>query len=187
MRIGVDLDGVIYNSENWIFAMAELQMIHQNKKQQPDRTSSDIQVRYHMTEKEAFEFRKKFNPQQILHAPLMPFALEALQELKQQCHEIFIITNRGKIFSEHIALTNKRLQKDGVLFDEIHFCNGSKTETCKACNIDVMIDDNFQVVSALAKEGIRCIQFKADSTKKAKHKNIQIAYNWGEVIALLQK
>lgn len=187
MRIGVDLDGVIYNSENWFMAMAEFYDIQKNGKGIVDRTTSDIQKRYGMSDDEVYEFRKKQNPSQILLSPLMPLAIDALKFLKEQGHQIIIITSRGKFFNEHIDLTLQKLKQDKIIFDEIYFSKNSKLSFCQEKKIDVMIDDSYKIANELAKNNIKCIQFKADSTKKVKHHNVKIAYNWGDVIRLILK
>lgn len=186
MRIGVDLDGVIYNSENWFMAMAEFYDIQKNGNGIVDSSTNDVQKRYGLSDEEALQFRKKQNPMQILTSPLMPLVKEALSYLKEQGHQIIIITSRGKIFNEHIKLTTKKLKKDKIIFDELYFSKSSKLSLCQEKNIDVMIDDSFQIVDELAKNNIKCIQFKADQTKQAEHQNVKIAYNWGEVIRFFQ-
>ena len=187
MRIGIDLDGVLYNSENWNMAFAEHYDILTSGQGVVDPTTKNIQKRYGWSDEKVLEFRAKYIPDQITKSPLMPYAIEAIKYLHKLGHEIIIITSRGLVCESHKELTKEQLLKDNVYFDDLHFAPYSKLKIVQHLNIDIMIDDNASVVTELASNNIKCLQFKSDNTKSVIAPNIEIVFNWGEVLQKLIK
>ncbi len=180
MIIGIDLDGVVYNSENWFMAFGEVYDIQSNGNGIVDKSTNNFQKRYGLTDEKALEIRLKYLPIQMKESPLMPYAKEVLSLLKQN-NNLFIITSRGSLSKDHIQITQQRLNEDMIDVDEVIFSQDSKVSICKQKSIDVMIDDSYNVVKELANSGIKCLQFKADNTLSYEHENVKTVYNWGEV------
>ena len=189
MDIGIDLDGVIYNSENWFMAFGEVYDINNNGKGIVDSTTNNFQKRYGLSDEKAKEIRLKYLPIQMKESPLMPFVKEVLKLLKQN-HNLFIITSRGSVANEHIEITKQKLKEDKIDVDEVIFSQESKLNICRQKKIDLMIDDSFNVVKELSENNIKCLQFNADNTKCVTNENVIIVHNWGEVyrqITILDK
>lgn len=189
MNIGIDLDGVVYNSENWFMAFGEVYDINNNGKGIVDSTTNNFQKRYGLSYEKAKEIRLKYLPIQMKESPLMPFVKEVLRLLKQN-HKLYIITSRGSMSNEHIEITKQKLKEDKIDVDEVIFSQESKLNICRQKKIDLMIDDGFNVVKELSENNIKCLQFNADNTKCVTNENVIIVHNWGEVyrqITILDK
>ncbi len=186
MKVGIDLDGVVFNSENYISAFVELKYMDQIRDDELNFKSNSTKNRYHISSAN-FEELLKVYESSIMKCPLMPYVKEAIDFLKSRGHRLYIITARGKYGEKHIALTKKRLKKEKIEVDEYHFAQTEKTSICKSLNLDLMIDDGYEVVSGLSKNGIKCFQFISDRTEKVRHKNVEYVYNWGEICRKIEE
>ena len=186
MRIGIDLDGVIFNSENYISAFLELTYMDQIDESKLNFKSNSSKKRYHIPDADFNELLKKYEDC-IKKCPLMPYVKEVIDYLKEQGHELYIITARGRYGKRHISLTKRRLVKERIKVDGYCFSQIDKVNACKMLGIDLMIDDGYEVVESLSKNGIKCFQFIADRTELVKNKNVEPVYNWGEIARKINK
>ena len=185
MNIGIDLDGVIFDSEKDYWVYAELFDLLNNGKGIVNKNELRAQKRYNWTTEQIKEFEKAcFEIQK--HTHLASFAKSVMKALSKN-NKIFIITSRGIMDSREIVLTNERLKDEGIVFDKIIFKAKEKLEVCKNFKIDLMIDDFYDVVSCLAKNNIKCLYYGDISIKKLKHKNVVNVRNWGDVAVELVK
>lgn len=180
MRIGIDLDGVVFNSENYISAFIELTYMDKIVDSELNFKSNSSKKRYNIPDADFGELLKKYEDC-IKKCPLMPFVKEALDYLKSQGHELYIITARGMYSKKHISLTKRRLVKERIKADGYCFSQTDKASTCKMLGIDIMIDDGYEVIESVSKSGIKCFQFISDRTFLVKNENVEPVYNWGEV------
>ncbi len=181
MIIGIDLDGVIYNSEFWLQAFTEIFDIENGGNGILEPSENSINKRYGWDDEFAKDFRLKYLPVQMKECPIMPYAKETLQKLKDRGHKIMIITSRGSVDESHIGITKDRLSKDEIPFDELYFSKENKVNICKNKCIDIMVDDTPSVIEQLANENIKCLYFKNGPTKQIEHYNVKTVYNFGDV------
>lgn len=161
MRIGIDLDGVVFNSENYIASFIELTYMDKIVDGELNFKSSSTKKRYNIPDAD-FDALLKVYEESVSKSPLMPFVKEAFGYLKSQGHELYIITARGRISKKHISLTKRRLVKERIKADGYCFSQLDKANACKMLGIDIMIDDDYNVVESVAKSGIKCFQFVSD-------------------------
>ena len=180
VRIGIDLDGVVFNSENYIASFIELTYMDKIVDGELNFKSSSTKKRYNIPDAD-FDTILKVYEESVSKSPLMPFVKEAFGYLKSQGHELYIITARGRISKKHISLTKMRLIKERIKADGYCFSQTDKASTCKMLGIDIMIDDDYNVVESVAKSGIKCFQFISDRMLLVKNKNVEPVYNWGEI------
>lgn len=181
MIIGIDLDGVIYNSEFWLQAFTEIFDVENEGNGILEPSENSISKRYGWDDEFAKDFRLKYLPVQMKECPIMPYAKETLQKLKDRGHKIIIITSRGSVDESHIGITKDRLSKDKIPFDELYFSKENKVNICKNKCIDIMVDDTPIVIEQLANENIKCLYFKNGPTKQIEHYNVKTVYNFGDV------
>ena len=180
MRIGIDLDGVVFDSENWFKAYSEIFDVNINGKGVVNPNCIRAQHRYDWTQdqiKQYFDDCMEFIQKT---APLMPYAKYVLDKLAEN-NQIYFITRRGVISDIEKTLTRERLAKENIKFDNIFFSQSSKLDTCKKMNIDYMIDDYHKVVTELTDNGIKCIYFKSFSYTPLNKKNVLEVSDWGEI------
>lgn len=185
MNIGIDLDGVLFDSEKCYWVYAQLFDLLNNGKGIVHKNELRAQKRYDWTTEQIKEFENGCLKIQK-HAHITPFAKGVLKALSKN-NRIFIITSRGIMDSREIVLTKERLKEESIIFDKIIFKVKEKLEVCKNFKIDLMIDDFYDVVRCLAKNNIKCLYYCDISTKKLKHKNVVNVRNWGDIAIELAK
>ena len=190
MKIGIDLDGVIFDSERIFRVYAELYDIlelHQNGI--IDNREVRFQERYNWSQEIINNFMRKYHTKIIEEAAFMPGAKEVIKMLKNEGHELIIITARGNKKKEHIAITEDILKKnDMYIFD--NYCWGvqKKKEVCVAEKIDLMIEDSNNNCKAISDAKIKTIYFKdAPNYDIEENEYLKTLYNWGEIYRYIKE
>lgn len=184
MRIGIDLDGVIFDSEKLYRVYSELFDTCELKRNSIiDEQELKFQERYNWTEEEKDLFMQKYHKKIVEESNFMPGAIEVLKMLKNEGNEFILITARGGIRKDMIPITEKRLKSQGLLFfDKYYWGTKNKDEICTKENIDIMIDDYIENCKMVANSNIKTIYLKdAPSYEAEENENIITLYNWGEI------
>lgn len=182
MKIGIDLDGVVLDTEKVFKNYAELYDIKELKRDstiKPDEIL--IQDRYNWTKEEEENFLKKYLILGSKNANIMPGAKEVITELRKDGHELIVVTARGRDMEEMIGIAQELLEKSKIKFDKYYWKVVNKAEICKKEKIDIMIDDNIHNCQKVADEGIKTIYLRDSNIKTIEHPNIKECYLWGEI------
>ena len=190
MKIGIDLDGVIFDSERIFRVYAELYDIlelHQNGI--IDNREIRFQERYNWSQEIINNFMIKYHTKIIEEAAFMPGAKEVIKMLKNEGHELIIITARGNKKKEHIAITEDILKKnDMYIFDKYCWGVQKKKEVCVAEKIDLMIEDSNNNCKAISDAKIKTIYFKdAPNYDIEENEYLKTLYNWGEIYRYIKE
>ena len=183
MKIGIDLDGVVFNTEMLWSAYAELyDCIELNQNSIINKNATIIQEKYDWTEDETNIFFDRYAD--IKDFDIMPGAKEVINLLKKDGHELVVITARGTVQNqkqgEDIAF--QRLEREGIKFDKYYWKQKNKLETCQKEKIDIMIDDNYSICKTLIKGDIPTIYFHSLNREHIQEsENVKEVTNWGEV------
>lgn len=183
MNIGVDLDGVLFDTEDYFRTYSMLYNYDFIKRSEVDREELYFSKRFNWTNEEVDEFFDKYMETIELEAPVMPMAKQVLQRLKDKGHKLFIITNRGSRYKVEVEVTRKRLEDLGIEFDGVFLGVHDKAGKCKELQIDVMIDDLYNNVENVSNVGIRCLYFR-DLVLKSFDENYKIVRevrNWADI------
>ena len=181
MNIGIDLDGVVYQTERmWRDYSDKYNKLIGGKLK--DNSESRVEKRYEWTNEQYESFIKNSSTEILLKAPIYPKAKEGIAKLKEN-NKIYFITRRGlfPFCKDEIKITLDRLKSDGIVYDDIFFAQDSKVKACKDNNIDIMIDDYYQVVDELMANGVKCLQFR-DPLCKINSFNAPEVNSWEEVV-----
>ena len=183
MKIGIDIDGVIYNTENAIRCKAELyDLLELHKNGVVNKEGFLEAERYDWTEEEIKKYRETNFIAITQEAVLMPGAKEVLGLLKKDGHELVIITARGGMIKEMKDAAEQKLKEDGVEVDQYYWTIENKLEVCQKEHIDIMIDDRAQVCSEIANNKIRALYFRDVNRKKLPETEyLKEVNNWGEI------
>lgn len=191
MKIGVDLDGVTFDTEKLYRVCTELYEILDLKKNNiKDNHSLMFQQRYNWSEAETKGFIDKYHEYIVRNANFMPGAKEVLRLLKEEGHELILITSRGNNAEEkYIKITEEIFKEnDFEVFDKYYWGITDKAKICKQENIDLMIDDYNENCLKIAKEGIKTIYLKdAPSYEIKDNEYIKTLYNWGEIYRFIKE
>lgn len=190
MKIGIDLDGVIFDSERIFRVYAELYDIlelHQNGI--IDNREVRFQERYNWSQEIINNFMRKYHTKIIEEAAFMPGAKEVIKMLKNEGHELIIITARGNKKKEHIAITEDILKKNNMyIFDKYCWGVEKKREVCVAEKIDLMIEDSNNNCKAISDAKIKTIYFKdAPNYDIEENEYLKTLYNWGEIYRYIKE
>ena len=183
MNIGIDLDGVLFDTESYFRTFATYCNTEFFKSEEVNKEELYFQKRYNWTEEQQAIFYDKCYQYIEKEAPIMPYAKMILEKLKEQGHKLFVITSRGNYFDDEIEITEKRFKDENLVFDGYYFSSKNKAETCKEANIDVMIDDLYENIEKVSSAGIKCLYFRDLVLKQFDENNklIHEVRNWGDI------
>lgn len=190
MKIGIDLDGVVFDTEKEFRVYTELYdmlVLKQNSK--VDNSELELQYRFNWTEENSKGFLAIYHEKIVREANYMPGAKDILKMLKQDGHMLIIITARGGMNKKMIEKTKERLKQDNMdIFDKYYFNIDEKQQICLNEKIDIMIDDYYRNCQSISDAGIKTIYLKdAPSPNLKENENLKILYNWGEIYRYIKK
>lgn len=192
MKIGIDLDGVVIDSETTFRTYEEIFDIEKNKNSLVDRTEPKFQGRYNWTIEEQEEFSKKYFMKASKESTLMSGFLSVYNLLKQENVEFIVITARGLNpkggFLQEMEDDAKRiLNENNIKFDKYYWKQSDKLEACKKENIDFMIDDDYKIIKRLSENGIKTLYFRDTGLKKLEeNENVTEVNNWGDIYRIIK-
>lgn len=184
MKIGIDLDGVIFDSEKEFRVYSELyDMLDLKQNSKINNQELKFQDRFNWTQEEIAGFLKKYHKQIIVESNFMPGVKRILRLLKEDGHNLILITARGGINKDMIKITEEILKQNKMdIFDKYYWATENKNEVCIKENIDIMIDDFYQKCKSIANSKIKTIYLKdAPSYDLEENNYIKVLYNWGEI------
>lgn len=196
MKIGLDVDGVLTNLEEYQLKYGKKYFLKKNPNLVIDETGYDICDIFHCTKEEREKFWTKYIWKYCLSESVQG-ALNLVARLRAEGHEIHIITGRahttekgtvGDLFRKMLIW---RLKKDGIEYDSINFVSESgsaeeKVEVCKKLGIDVMIDDKKENIEALD-EITECVCIDAKYNQNIKAKNYVRVNNLDEAYEAVER
>ena len=179
MIIGLDIDGVILDTEKEYKLEAELYDIKLGKDHLRDRSSQIEDGRYSWTKEQREDFEKNWI-KVARKAPLMPGSISIIKMLQKEGHKIVIITGRDESYKKQ---TEKTFEENNLKFSKIYYGQqDSKLKACKEENVDIMIDDNYNHAEELSKNKILTLYFRDTNMRKLdESKYLREVNNWGEV------
>ena len=188
MKIGLDLDGVVLDTEKQFRNEAELyDILKLNRNSTKDQSAQWAQDRYKWADDEKNEFIEKYLIEGTKKSHIMPGAKEVIELLKKDGHELVVITARGHDIPVMKKLAQEMLEKENITFDKYYWETPEKVETAKKENIDLMVEDSLSNCMKLSKENIKSIYLRYSNMKPANDKNIKECYIWGEVYRYIRE
>lgn len=190
MKIGIDLDGVIFDSETELRVYSEIYEVDElHRNSIKDNTMLMFQDRYMWTKEETDDFINKYHKKALKESKYLPGAQTVLKLLKMQGHELIVITARGIIDDTVIDITKERLKEDGLdIFDKYYYQRKDKEKVCKEEKIDIMIDDYAENCKVMQNEKIKTIYFKSSASPEVEENEyLKTLHNWGEVYRYIKE
>lgn len=183
MKIGIDIDGVILDYERILKTYGDLyDFIELKKDGIVNRNEHYLRNRYNWTEEERMDFVNRYFLELSKITPLVPGAKTIINMLKKEGNELIIISARGGMIEEMKDVALERFEEENLTFNKYYWKQEDKLEVAKRENIDVMIDDSYDVCKKLSSNGIRTIYFR-DKEMKLLEQNeyLKEVSNWGEI------
>jgi uncharacterized HAD superfamily protein len=181
MNIGIDVDGVILDTENWFRSMSYIydMQIGGNGPVCPDEVK--VQDRMKWSDKDFTYFVENCMYYGMENAPLMPCCKFVIDKLREMGHRLVLITARGIFSQKEIDLANEMLEKNKLKFDALCYDSQDKLIPCRNEKIDYMIDDSVNNVRRLSENGVKCLYFRDYGSQDIHNDNVIDVANWGEI------
>lgn len=185
MNIGIDFDGVLFDTENEYRALSRIYNLKFDKKI-VDIEQLRFQDRFDWTNKQVQKFIKDNLLNIQLGAVVMPCAKQVLKLLSKN-HKIYAITSRGNSDIREIDISNKRLKEENIQFEDVVYSASNKLKVCQDLKIDIMIDDLLKTIKNLAENNIKCFYYRDNIVNDYTHPNVTIVRDWGDICAEMVK
>ena len=189
MKIGIDLDGVVIDSETTfrtyeeIFDIDILKGNNLINKEEPK-----FQARYNWTNEQEKEFIERYFLTVSKESNLMSGFIGVYNLLKNQGHEFVVITARGGFVKEMKNDAIRLLEENNIKFNKYYWKVEDKLEICKSENVDFMIDDDWRIIKKLADNKIKTLYFRdTNLTKLEENDYIKEVNNWGEIYRYIKE
>ena len=189
MKIGIDLDGVVIDSETTFRTYEEIFDIDTLKENNlVDREEPKFQARYNWTKEQEKEFIKKYFLKVSRESNLMSGFIGVYNLLKEQGHEFVVITARGGFIKEMKDDAIRLLDENNIKFDKYYWHVEDKLEVCKNENVDIMIDDDWRIIKNLADNQVKTLYFKDTNLKTLEESEyIKEVNNWGDIYRTIKE
>lgn len=186
MRIGIDIDGVLTDCDRFVEEYGAKFCVENNLtyriKPGEYNSSKELGISKENDEK----FWNKYLKQYVTEYSPRDFASEVINRLKEECHEIYIITARNEWgftqedYGKMREYTEKWLKKNKIYYDKLIFTEGSKVPYVIGNYIDVMIEDAPKHIKPIAKK-VPVLAYYNTYNENIKGKNIKRVYNWYDI------
>ena len=182
LKIALDLDGVVFDSENLYRVYTEIYDVEKNGKDTIiDNTQRLFQKRYNWTLEEFNDFYND-NAENILKTSnFMPGVDIVLKKLKDN-FEFIVVTSRNDYETE---IAKEKLKEIGLGDIKIFNNEHHKIERLLDEHVDYMIDDDDNICINAADNGICALYFKNNASNKVDKENVINVNNWGEIYKYL--
>jgi len=183
MKIGIDIDGVILDSEEEFRVQAELfDVIKLNRNSIKNNNELKAQERYSWNKEEMDEFINQKFLEVAKVSNFMPGALEVINLLKNEGHELIIITARGGIIKEMKNVAEEQFKLKNLFFDKYYWATENKLEICKQEEVDIIIDDYYKTCKATSENKIKTLYFREyPNYELEENEYLKEVHNWGEI------
>ena len=183
MKIGIDLDGVVIDSETTFRTYEEIfdiDTLNGNNLAKTEEPKS--QYRYDWTEEQQKEFIEKYFLTVSRESGLMSGFLGVYNLLKKQGYEFIVITARGGFIEEMKDDAIRVLDENNIKFDKYYWKIEDKLEICQKEKVDVMIDDDWRIIKKLSDNKIKTLYFIDTNLKKLEENEyIKEVNNLGDI------
>ena len=183
MKIGIDLDSVVIDSETTFRTYEEIFDIDiLNGNNLINREEPKFQARYNWTKEQEKEFIEKYFLKISKESNLMSGFMATYELLKQQGHEFVVITARGGFIKEMKDDAIRLLNENNITFDKYYWHIDDKLEICQKENVDIMIDDDWKIIKKLTENKIKTLYFRDTNLMKLEENEyIKEVNNWGDI------
>ena len=189
MRIGIDIDGVLTDIEQWQLDVGG-KFFSKFNKSVTNKDGYEITEIFNVSDELDNQFWNEYLYEYVTKEPSRKYASEVIKKLKEEGNEIYIVTAR--YLTDRNTEDGEKMRKivvnwlaeQKIDYDEIIFSPEDKKENCKKYNIDIMIEDKVDNINKISSI-IPVICFHAGYNKECKGKNIYRVYNWYDIYNLI--
>ncbi|MBQ9854020.1 MAG: hypothetical protein IJO57_03190 [Bacilli bacterium] len=189
MRIGIDIDGVLTDIEQWQLDCGG-KFFSKLNKSVVNKDGYEITEIFNVSDELDSQFWNEYLYEYVTKEPSRKYASEVIKKLKDSGNEIYIITAR--YLTDRNTEDGQRMRKividwleqENIVYDKIVFAPEDKLQICLENNIDVMIEDKVANIEKISTR-LPVICFHAGYNKHCKNDNIYRAYTWYDIYNLI--
>ena len=184
MRVGFDIDDTLINLREHAFHLYNTKLGQQLGIEIFEALKTvEIHEPFGMSAEEGKEmWKSSLEEIYYTNCPAFPGAVELLQELEQQGHEIFYITAR---YQEHGERTKKWLLQQGFPVHDQRFYWGmkdhEKVNIIKQLHLDYYFDDKPEILDTLSGQAVKVFMKDQSYNRQASHPRIKNWSEWKEI------
>lgn len=195
MRIGIDIDGVLTDIEQWQLDYGSKFYYNQYKKEIVNPKEYKTFDIFESSRECDNEFWKRYFVDYSINAEPRKFAAEVINKLREDGNEIIIITARGSflshsanvmLYEENKTIVKEWLLKNNILYDEIIFSPEDKLNICINNKINLMIEDKADNINRISTR-IPVICFNASYNENCSGDSIFRCFSWYDIYAKISK
>lgn len=186
MNIGIDIDGVLTNDDDYILDFASKYCYENNLKCFNNPNLYEYR-KLDWDKNTINDYRNKYFINYIKNESARKFASEVIKKLRENGNKIFIITARhktaenGKIGNDNIReCTLNWLRENDIEYDKIIFTKPPKVKEILENKIDLMIEDSPIIINELVKI-VKVLYYDTRYNKDIEHENIVRVYSWYDI------
>lgn len=181
MKIGIDIDGVLTDISRFYLDYGAKYAFENNIDKIAEPNGYEIEEILDLGKDAHIEFWKKYDEFYTKKIYTREFAAEVIAKLKNDNHEIHLITAR-KIKEE--AWTKDWLKENNIYYDVLTFAE-EKVDYCKNHNIDIMIEDNTNNILTISKLiPVICVDNRYN--QDCEGDNITRCYSWYDIYSKIK-
>ena len=192
MRIGIDIDGVLTNIEEFV-ADYEIKFCYENNlSYRVNLNEYDDGKALGISAENCEKFWNKYLKYYATEYRARDFASEVIKKIKEDGHEIYIVTARnewgltGDDYGKMKEFVKGWLEKNDIYYDKIVHTEGSKLPYCVGNYIDIMIEDNPENVKEISTR-IPVLCYNCTYNTDIKGKNITRVYSWYDIYSKINQ
>ncbi len=186
MNIGIDIDGVLTNDDDYILDFTS-KYCYEHDLKGFDNANLYEYRKLNWDENTINDYRKEYFLNYIKNEPARKFASEVIKKLRDEENKIFIIFARyktaeyGKINNENVReCTLDWLRKNKIEYDKIIFTKPPKVNEILENKVDIMIEDSPTTINELVKV-VKVLYYDTRYNRSIEHENITRVYSWYDI------
>lgn len=191
MNIGIDIDGVLTDLENYILTEGYNFTLKNGLGFNKEMNKNSI---YGFLKKEdSHQFWDKYWFEYAEKVSVRSNAAKVIKKLKEEGNKIIIIMARtydSQIVKYGLEKQKKMeqliitwLEKNQIFYDKIVFSNLNKLKDCLDNQIDIMIEDSVSNIEQL-KNDMKVLCFDSKYNRLYKDKKVTRVYSWNDIYKL---
>ncbi|MBO5413261.1 MAG: hypothetical protein J6A29_03030 [Clostridia bacterium] len=186
MRIGIDIDGVLMDIERFIVDYGTKFCAENNLPINIKIGEYDECKMLNIDEEQAIKFWNEYLVYYATEYSPREFAPEIINRLKEEGHEIYIVTARNdygvpqKYIGKMKEIVSEWLKDNNICYDKIIYTEGSKLPYCVGNYVEMMIEDSPRNIEELSTK-IPVLCFDCKYNESLEGENITRVYSWNDI------
>lgn len=195
MRIGIDVDGVLTELNRFTTDYLTKYLVKNNIDYQIGKADSVVYAAFGIDEKIEDDFWEEYLDLYARKVRACAFVSEVIKKLKEDGHEIYIVTarwltNRDDEVGEDMRNKVKVwLCENDIIYDKLIFTKAKKEkklDEIKEFKIDLMIEDSPKNIEDLSKV-VPMICYHAEYNKDFNFENTTRCFSWYDIYHAIKK